>query len=261
MVADQVKDWPYVTHRILNWEGEKPETGLLEAARQARYDLMARLCEQENINHLFLAHHRDDQAETFLIRLCKGSGLDGLAGMNPVQRYEHLNLIRPLLDVPKDDLIAFCQQEDIQYATDPTNVSQDYLRPRLRAAQEVLEKEGLNAKRLSVTASRLGRARQALEGMTQKAFEDCAADQTNQSVTLDTGKWRTWPEEIRLRVLLKAIHQVRGPRPYAPRLEKVEELLDQIQHNPDFKRTTLANCIFALTGKGEALLIEHEDID
>jgi tRNA(Ile)-lysidine synthase len=158
-VSGWIKDWPNVLHHVLVWEGEKPESRILEEARGKRYALIAEAMKQYGAKYLFVAHHRDDQAETFLIRLAKGSGLDGLAAMRPVQNMESgITLLRPLLDVSKDDLILLCKENKIPYVDDPTNKNEDYLRPRLRAAHGVLAEEGLSAKRLGLTAKRLARA-------------------------------------------------------------------------------------------------------
>jgi tRNA(Ile)-lysidine synthase len=82
-----VKDWPNVMHEVLVWEGEKPGSRILEEARSKRYALMAAAMKAQGAGYLFIAHHRDDQAETFLIRLAKGSGLDGLVACAPCKKW------------------------------------------------------------------------------------------------------------------------------------------------------------------------------
>src|SRR5690606_21458404 len=108
-VAAWVKDWPRIRHSVLNISALRGQSRRMEQAREKRYEVMARYCADKKIGHLFLAHHLDDQAETFLFRLAKGSGLDGLAAMKPRQRYDdNLVLLRPLLDTPKAALIKIC---------------------------------------------------------------------------------------------------------------------------------------------------------
>ena len=130
---------------LLCWNGDKPVTGIMEKARAARYKLLTEYCKNQGIRGLFLAHHQDDQAETFLIRLAKGSGLDGLAGMSPVREDGDVALLRPFLGIPKGRLIATCRARGISFVEDPSNANPAYLRPRLRAAREILEKEGLES--------------------------------------------------------------------------------------------------------------------
>jgi len=94
-------------HAILTWEHEQMSTaGLQERARAARYDLMATYCHANDIPALVTAHHLDDQAETFLMRLKRGSGLDGLAAIPERGAWAGITVLRPLLDVPKARLLA-----------------------------------------------------------------------------------------------------------------------------------------------------------
>lgn len=262
MVADWVEDMKLsnVSHHILRWKGEKPETAIMEAARMARYQLIAGYCYKNEIPFLFLAHHRDDQAETFLIRLSKGSGLDGLAAMEEFRQYDDaLTLARPLLDVTKQALTLYCNDHKIPYIEDPSNENADYLRPRLRQSMEILGKEGLTAKRLAITAKRLARARQALETISAEAFDDSLKEQTADRLVFDFNKLREKPEEIALRVLQKALQTMRPEADYNVRMEKLEEIFLQLWTQPEkFKPRTLGTCIFALKNKNTALWIEKE---
>lgn len=253
-----VKDWPRITHTILRWDGDKPDARVMEEARRARYALMAAYCRDNAISHLFVAHHRDDQAETFLIRLAAGSGLDGLAGMRTQQVMENgLVLVRPFLSFGKDRLFATCAARQIPFVTDPSNVKVDYLRPRLRAARAALEEEGLSNKRLSVTAARLARAREALEAISAQAYAACRSAEDAHSTIFDFERFQEYPAEIRLRLLLMAMDRLHPARDYAPRMEKAEDLLHALE-NPDFKGRTLGGCVFALKGTGKALYVGRE---
>jgi tRNA(Ile)-lysidine synthase len=121
-----------IPHAVLAWRDEKPATGIQEAARAARYRLLARWCAERGCLHLFTAHHREDQAETYLIRRRAGSGIDGLAGMAAVRELPQLRLLRPLLAVAKARLAAFLEAEGQPYLQDPSNRSPAFERSRLR---------------------------------------------------------------------------------------------------------------------------------
>lgn len=257
-VGRWVEGWPHVRHRILRWEGAKPESRILEEARHARYALLEQAMIEDGAQHLAIAHHRDDQAETFLIRLAKGSGLDGLAGMNPLQKMGEMTLVRPLLDIAKDDLVAMCRDNDIPYVDDPTNKNDHYLRPRLRAAQAVLEEEGLSAKRLAVTARRLARARSALEDLSHDLYIMALLEQKTGGFLFDFKALHAAPEELVLRVLLRAMDQLRPDADYGPRLEKLENLLARILKDDAFKGATLGGCIFAKDIRRETLWVGKE---
>ncbi len=257
-IGDIVRHWPQVKHVILRWEGEKPESRILEEARAARYDLIKTYMRQHGISHLFTAHHQDDQAETFLIRLAKGSGLDGLAGMQKIAQQDDISLCRPLLDVSKADLIAYCEAENIAFVNDPTNENEKYLRPRLRASRAVLEEEGLSAKRLSVTAMRLARARSALESMAEELFERALKDQSADQIVLDWAMLKSAPEELTLRVLTQAIDRIHPEDDYGPRMERLEQLLARMLGDKTFNGATLGGCLFAPSAKNGTLTITKE---
>src|SRR6185437_12974958 len=108
-------------HRTLRWSGAKPSTGVPAAARAARYALLARAARQSRATHILTAHTRDDQAETVLMRLLRGSGIAGLAAMARESERDGLRLARPFLDVSKSQLIATLKKAKIEFADDPTN--------------------------------------------------------------------------------------------------------------------------------------------
>jgi len=152
-----------IAHQILKREGEVPAGDIEAFARDARYRLFEQWCGENGVLHLLVAHHRDDQAETFLLRLARGSGLDGLAGMAPESARRNFRLLRPLLGVPRDRLKATLEQAGLDFAEDPMNSDPAYARVRLRAARDTLAAEGLTPERLTATAAHLARARAALE--------------------------------------------------------------------------------------------------
>jgi len=123
-------------HAILTWEGKEPHSRSLQArARAARYDLMVAYCHEHDIPVLVTAHHLDDQAETFLMRLKRGSGLDGLAAIPERGAWAGITVLRPLLDVPKARLVATLDEAGIAFVSDPSNVDPRFERARVRVRQ------------------------------------------------------------------------------------------------------------------------------
>lgn len=258
-VAAWAQTLPQIDHEILTWVGEKPQSRILEEARSARYALLGQAMDQAHARHLFVAHHQDDQAETFLIRLAKGSGLDGLSGMRALQSLDgNKMIVRPLLDIPKAELVAMCDANTIPYARDPMNENQHYLRPRLRAAQEILEEEGLSSKRLSVTARRLLRAREALEQLSDDLFTAALREQSEEGFYFEYKALRAAPEELALRVILTAMDALRPDMDYGPRMERAESLLERLLRDPAFNGATLGGCIFAIDRKNGTVWIGRE---
>ncbi len=244
-VQNVLKDWQGLTAVILRWEHPPLEGKILETARHARYALLSSYCETHGIRILFLGHHRDDQAETVLFRLAKGSGLDGLAGINPVQPLtSHLTLARPLLDIPKTRLIETCRAQALPVIQDPSNTSLKFARIRLRGARALLEQEGLSAKRLAKTAARLARAKNALNTLSQKAYQQISKQSGTDRIVFNLSAFRTVPAEISLRCLCYAVETLYPAPLYPPRLEKMELLHEGLLQNAPFRKQSFAGVLF-----------------
>lgn len=216
-----------VEHRTLRWNGAKPETGVPAAARDARYALLVRAARRCGAVHILTAHTRDDQAETLLMRMARGSGIAGLGAMTRQSPREGAIIVRPLLDVPKARLLATLDKAKVPYALDPTNTNAKYTRPRLRALLPLLAAEGCDARNLTRLAGRLGRANAALELMTDGAERFLAVRSSGLlRPGFDFAAFVGLPEEVRVRVLLRAIARVATEG--GPELGKVEALVGAI---------------------------------
>jgi tRNA(Ile)-lysidine synthase len=121
-----------IPHATLCWSGSKPESGIQEAAREARYRLLTAWCRDRFCLHLLTAHHLEDQIETHLIRRRAGSGIDGLAGMSSVRELSGCRLVRPLLAVSRERLAALLAVEGQSFVRDPSNLNPAFERARLR---------------------------------------------------------------------------------------------------------------------------------
>jgi tRNA(Ile)-lysidine synthase len=220
-------------HRTVRWTGAKPKTGLPAAARTARYRLLAQVARSIRATHILTAHTRDDQAETLLMRMLRGSGIAGLAAMAKESERDGLLLARPFLDVSKSQLIATLKKAKIGFADDPTNRDARFTRPRLRGLMPALAAEGGDARSLARLASRLARANVAVEVLADGAerylaLRDRQARQSglaakSDSKNFDAKTFAAMPEEIRLRLLLRAINRFGHEGP--AELGKVEALL------------------------------------
>lgn len=258
-VGKWVKDWPNVEHHILKWKGDKPETAIMENARDARYAQMAKWCAKHDVGELWLGHHQTDQAETFLFRLAKGSGLDGLGAMAERQPYAKtgLLLLRPMLNVSKKDIEAFCKARKIPHVIDPTNHNLKYARSRLRQALPVLEAEGLSENRLAATIHRLGRARQALDYYADKLARQAVILGEDQS-SIKMKPLLAAPMETRIRVIRRALDTMDGGG-YGPRLDRLEELLENFFADIDqAKRFTIGRYLFSHERKQGLFIIRRE---
>jgi tRNA(Ile)-lysidine synthase len=212
-----------IEHRTLRWQGEKPKTGLPKAARDARYRLLVRAALSHGASHIFTAHTRDDQAETVIMRLSRGSGIAGLAAMARQSERESVILARPLLDLPKSRLVATLKKAGVAFADDPTNHDPRFTRPRLRALMPALAAEGADARGLARLAARLARANIALEIMTDGAERYLASISGAAYGSFDLTAFNALSGEIRVRLLLRAINRAGHEGP--AELGKAEALL------------------------------------
>lgn len=258
-VANYCKAFDHVQHSTLTWDAPS-DIRVQEEARKARYALMAKYCEARGVTHLFLGHHAGDQAETFLFRLAKGSGLDGLCGMKPLQAMGGLTLCRPLLSVPKSDLIALCELQNIPFSDDPSNEDERFARVRLRQSMDVLEGEGLTEKRLSMTAMRMSRAQEAIEVIV-KDVEGKHLIAKNTKRIEYSDKVLSSPREIIIRIVQNGIAALADGQDYAPRLERIEDLAAALQNSETFRKRTLGGVIFERDDKAETIIFTREKND
>ncbi len=209
-----------IDHRVLPWTGPKPLTGVQAQARRARYDLMNSWCREAGVLHLLLAHTRDDQAETLLLRLSAGSGADGLASMSAIRETPDVRLLRPFLEVPKTVLVATLGAECQAWIEDPSNRDVKFARVRVRQA---LEDADIRTEALARTAHRFGRARAALEAAASQVLACSARVHPAGFAHLDRARLEHAPEEVSLRALSRVIAAI-GGREHGPRLNKLERL-------------------------------------
>jgi len=223
-----------VEHVTLRWTGRKPKTAIQEAARHARYRLLSDEAHRRNAMHILTAHTLDDQAETVLFRMARGSGMSGLAGMRRMDRVPlagaaPTRLVRPFLDVPKARLIATLKAGKVPYAVDPSNADPRFTRPRLRALMPLLAAEGLTAERLRRLASRAERIEEALlVALNAAQIALCPppwAERTSLSAAAEP--FLSLPEEVGLRLLGRMI--AHAGEQGGPELGQLEALYSELQ--------------------------------
>jgi tRNA(Ile)-lysidine synthase len=216
---------------VLTWRGKKPKSGIESAGREARYRLMGDWLKKNRIATLFVGHNLDDQVETFLLRLARGSGLDGLSGMVPrapwpVPGFAQLTLARPMLGFGRDQLRAYLSGLGQAWLDDPMNEDAGFDRVKIRKARAALSEAGLMPARIAAAAAHLARARESLEIMTEAVLQR-AARKSQAGVLLDAAALAAAPREVGLRGLASVLMAV-GGQPYRPRFESLERLYDRI---------------------------------
>ncbi len=259
--AQSVEQWlgaRGITHETLVWdEGEEVRhfaRSAQEAARDARYNLLTQWCHANNCTHLLLAHHADDQIETFFIRLSRGSGVQGLGGMDARINVQGITLLRPLLEVRKAQLIATCQAHHQDWIEDPSNTSNKYTRSRFRQARDMLEAEGLTPDRLLTTIKHMQRAREVINQAVAALADDACTWSAFGAATVSAKKLFTSADEISLRVLSDVLRAA-GGQIYGPRFERLERLHAKLKAG-DMPAVTLHGC--SISRAGDAISVMRE---
>ncbi len=250
-----------IAHRTSRWTGRKPKTGLQEAARLARYRLLGNAARRAGGTHILTAHTLDDQSETVLIRMSRGSGLSGLGAMqriSAVPQDEELLVVRPLLEIPKARLIATLRAAGISYADDPSNRDPRFTRARLRRLMNVLAEEGLDTAQLARLARRLKRADIAIEHAVDRAVANLFVELPGASaIAIESRRFADLPAEVALRLLGRAVARVgiEGPVELG-KLEALKSALDEAQNRAESRfRRSLAGAIVTL--KNPQILVEQ----
>lgn len=237
---------------VLHWHGDKPATGIQARARQARYDLLTSWCVDHGASALVTAHSLDDQAETFLMRLARGSGVDGLSGMRPA-REDTIAILRPLLGIPRTRLRSTLVAAGVTWLEDPSNRDTSFERVRWRESLVRLEQEGLAPAMIALSARRLERARLALEHATLR-LEAQVVDHEAKQAIFRLAAVQGEPEEVVIRLLRRLIMRY-GTAGEAPELAALERLSAWIADGVSGGRT-LAGC--RITRRRDAVRISRE---
>jgi tRNA(Ile)-lysidine synthase len=256
--AAQVAAWMAarsIPHQILTWNAPKPTANLQAAARQARYDLLTGWCRSHSVPVLLLGHHADDQIETFLLRLARGSGLRGLSAMQPDTVCNGIRLVRPLLDIPKQTLRDYLGSLGQPWLEDPSNTDPRFDRSRMRSLAATLPEAGIPAARVLLAIRNLQRANAAIEAMVAERLQKTCTFHPEGFATLTPAAVAT-PDEVALRTLA-AVLQTVGGRAQTGRLAALEGLLTALRQD-DATPRTLQGCLAHRNPQTEDILFWRE---
>jgi tRNA(Ile)-lysidine synthase len=219
---------------ILTVKTAQPKSDIEAWARAVRLTLMGARLARHQLSTLYLGHHEGDQAETFLLRLARGSGLDGLAAMRPLAPFPHpdfpeLSVARPLLAMPRAALRDYLKAKKQAWLEDPMNSEPRFARSRIRALMPALAAAGLTPGRIADAAAHLARAREALDLATAAVLARALAQVGGGPIMLllDPAALAAAPREIGLRALAALLRTVSGAQ-YRPRFDALESLFDRM---------------------------------
>jgi tRNA(Ile)-lysidine synthase len=234
-----------IDHSTLRWR-RAGGGNLQAAAREARRRLIAAWAAERGLLAVALGHTRDDQAETVLMRLARGSGVDGLAGMAATSRFGGVTWLRPLLGVRRAALRAWLEAQGAGWIEDPSNADAAFQRVRARRALAALAPLGLDAEGLAATAERMADARAALEAQARALAAEAVVAGPAGDLLLRPDLILPAPREIGLRLLAWATMWVSGAT-YRPRLERLRALYDRLRAEGVGRGATLHGCVLRET--------------
>jgi tRNA(Ile)-lysidine synthase len=241
--------------RSLRWAGEKPSSGIQSAARTARYRLMADAMAEDGVEVLLTAHHLGDQAETVLMRLAHGSGIDGLRGMDRVSFVEGCEVIRPLLGVRPEVLRDVVAHAGLTPASDPSNTDTAYERVRWRLMLPALEAQGITLERLGTLARRLDEAGDLIHSEVEANYPRVVQPLSASSMELNAGRLAALNPAVASAILGTVLGLVAGDR-RSPPLGALEALTRRLQCRKPLKGQTLHGCL--VSSDGDSILVRKE---
>ncbi len=243
-VASLMKKYD-IEHHILRWkEGVNVKKSVEENARTARYNLMTEFCKKNDIKLLAVAHHLRDQAETFLLRLQRGSGLFGLSAMMPVSQRDGILLIRPLLDVAPESLKEYCKKKNIKWIEDPMNDDEDFTRVKIRKFLPKLKEIGIDEVRLAETVKNLQNSRLFIQELIDDFLSSQVRWWEGVLVSLNYAKLKKLHIEVAKGVLGYLLQKI-GQTDYLPEMSEIIRFLTV----DDFKGCTLGKCELFIASK------------
>ena len=243
--------------KILKWNGKKPSKNIQAVARDKRYFLLAKECKKNNIKYLLLGHHLNDLFENFLIRFVRGSGLNGLVSFDKNTKYkdQKLQVLRPLLDLEKKDLLYISKEVFNFFVEDPSNINENYQRTRIRNLLYSLEKEGLDKKKLLLTINNLKDSDRSIKFYVNRNLKQNTVFSKKKNIYTLNQSFFDQSHEIIFRSLTRIV-QILGKKYYPVRGKSINELINRI-NTKSFSKVTLGGCF--IDRINETILISKEN--
>lgn len=243
-------------HTTLRWENWDKRGNLQAEARRARYRLLAQWSNDMNLAAIALGHTADDVAETFLMRLSRAAGVDGLARMQNRFLRSGVVFLRPILGAQRVNLRQFLSVRDISWIDDPSNQDIRFERVRMRQALASFESLGLSVAKISQSTENLEMAANALKFYAaQEAKRVVVA--VDDHIEIDFSAFKTLPEEIQRRLINAAISFVANPE-FKPRSKSLMSVMAQL---PIQKTCTLAGCVLSLKNNVLSVFREFASVE
>ena len=226
---------------ILTWNGVKPKKNIQSVARDKRYELIINRAKKYKIKNVLLGHHLDDLFENFFIRILRGSGLNGLISLDKEIQKNEINLIRPLINVDKKDLIYISKNIFGSYIKDPSNEDDKYKRVKVRNFLTQLSSEGLDRNKFFLTIKNLKIANENIKFYIKKNLEENVTILKKKEYAILKESFFIQSNEVVFRSFVEII-QIIGKKDYPVRGKKIDKIIKLINLKSSFK-VTLGGCV------------------
>ena len=243
--------------KILKWNGKKPITNIQSIARNKRYSLLVQECKKNKIKNILFGHHQDDLLENFLIRILRGSGLNGLISFNKDTKYgvSNITILRPLLDLEKKNLTYLSKKIFNFFIKDPSNKNENFKRIRIRNLLSVLENEGLDKKKFLLTINNLKDSDKSIKFYVKRNIEKNSIFLKNKNLFILNKCFFDQSHEVIFRSLTNIIQKI-GKKYYPARGKSIDSLIKKIELSP-FAKFTLGGCFVEKVN--ESVLVYKEN--
>ena len=243
--------------KILTWHGKKPSTNIQALARDKRFYLLTNQCKKNNIKYLLLGHQIDDLYENFLIRLFRGSGLKGLTSFGKTTEYKKngVNILRPLINLEKKELIYLSKKVFNFFIKDPSNLNENFKRIRVRNLMENFKKEGFDNKKLKLTIKNLKDSNQSINFYVKKNISQNTKFFNKKNAFILNEFFFDQSHEVIFRSLSFLMKLISG-KYYVARGKSINDLIEKIQFNKINAKVTLGGCFIEKINK--TILISKE---
>lgn len=252
-VGDVLKKGGFEHVILESYLENQPQSNIESELREVRYNLLVSFCKEYGIDYLFIAHHEQDLAENFLIRLFRGSGIDGLASMDYITEFEGVNLVRPLLDFQKSELRKYLEDTEVPWVEDESNDDEKYLRNKIRGFLSGLKDSHLINQRIALASKSILQSRQIIEEEMVENSSKILEFNKLGFFLLKINSFKELHEQKAKRYLAWALMDVSGSE-YKPRMNDLENLYEWIICDKKHKPRSCYGCVIEKFDDGKLII-------
>ena len=232
-----------ISHKILTIPQKQiPHKNIEANLREIRYGILTNFCKENHIEFLFVGHHVGDIAENFLIRLFRGSGLDGLSPMQKISEINGVKIIRPFLEISKDELKNYLIEKNISWFEDETNDDEKFLRNKIRKFLASFDDKNLLEKRIYNASLEISKTRDFFDEIMSGHELEIIEQNADSLIIINRRKLAEINSAIALKILAKILMKI-GDKKYKPRKEKLVRFYEYLIADGVIKKREFYGCV------------------